>query len=63
MNTKPLGAMLRDIMRDNPTTSACSADETTSNKLDAIYEVTKKLWLAEYRPRTWTGASSRPTAG
>jgi xylulose-5-phosphate/fructose-6-phosphate phosphoketolase len=25
-------------------------DETTSNKLDAIYEVSKKLWLAEYRP-------------
>src|SRR5678809_923840 len=25
-------------------------DENTSNKLDAIYEVSKKLWLAEYFP-------------
>jgi xylulose-5-phosphate/fructose-6-phosphate phosphoketolase len=25
-------------------------NENTSNKLDAIYEVSKKLWLADYFP-------------
>ena len=27
-------------------------DENTSNKLDAVYEVSKKLWLAETSPKT-----------
>jgi xylulose-5-phosphate/fructose-6-phosphate phosphoketolase len=61
MNTKPLGAMLRDIMRDNPTNfRVFGPDETTSNKLDAIYEVTKKLWLAEYRPEDLDGGELAP---
>ena len=61
MNTKPLGAMLRDIMRDNPTNfRVFGPDETTSNKLDAIYEVTKKLWLAEYRPEDMDGGELAP---
>jgi xylulose-5-phosphate/fructose-6-phosphate phosphoketolase len=47
-NTKPLGQMLRDVMKANPTTfRVFGPDETTSNKLDAIYEQTKKLWLAD----------------
>ena len=25
-------------------------DETQSNKLEALYQVTKKVWLAEYFP-------------
>ncbi len=61
MNTKPLGAMLRDIMRDNPTNfRVFGPDETTSNKLDAIYEVSKKLWLAEYRPEDLDGGELAP---
>jgi xylulose-5-phosphate/fructose-6-phosphate phosphoketolase len=61
MNTKPLGAMLRDIVRDNPTNfRVFGPDETTSNKLDAIYEVTKKLWLAEYRPEDNDGGELAP---
>ena len=48
-NTRPLGMYLRDIMRQNPDTfRVFGPDENTSNKLDAIYEVSKKLWLAEY---------------
>ena len=55
-NTKPLGAMLRDIMRDNPKNfRVFGPDENTSNKLDAIYEVSKKLWLAELRPEDQDG--------
>lgn len=56
MNTRPLGAMLRDTFRLNPKTfRVFGPDETTSNKLDAIYEVSKKLWLAELRPEDLDG--------
>jgi xylulose-5-phosphate/fructose-6-phosphate phosphoketolase len=49
--TKRLGLMLRDIMRDNPTNfRVFGPDENTSNKLQAIYEVSKKTWLAERLP-------------
>src|SRR5262249_41180498 len=48
-NTRPLGRFLRDIMRQNPTNfRVFGPDENTSNRLDAIYEVSKKLWLADY---------------
>jgi xylulose-5-phosphate/fructose-6-phosphate phosphoketolase len=48
-NTKPLALFLRDIMEDNPQTfRVFGPDETTSNKLDAIYEASKKFWIAEY---------------
>jgi len=47
-NTRPLGAFLRDTMRQNMTNfRVFGPDENTSNKLDALYEVSKKLWLAE----------------
>ena len=61
MNTRPLGAMLRDIVRDNPTNfRVFGPDETTSNKLDAIYEASKKLWLAEYLPEDLDGGELSP---
>jgi len=51
MNTRPLGAMLRDVMRKNMDNfRVFGPDENTSNKLDAVYEVSKKLWLADYLP-------------
>ncbi|HKO98725.1 MAG TPA: phosphoketolase family protein [Pyrinomonadaceae bacterium] len=47
-NTRPLGAFLRDVMKANMNTfRVFGPDENTSNKLDAVYEVSKKLWLAE----------------
>jgi xylulose-5-phosphate/fructose-6-phosphate phosphoketolase len=55
-NTRPLGRFLRDIMRQNPDNfRVFGPDENTSNKLDAIYEVSKKLWLADYRPEDADG--------
>jgi xylulose-5-phosphate/fructose-6-phosphate phosphoketolase len=55
-NTRPLGRFLRDIMRQNPHNfRVFGPDENTSNKLDAIYEVSKKLWLADYRPEDADG--------
>jgi xylulose-5-phosphate/fructose-6-phosphate phosphoketolase len=50
-NTRPLGAFLRDVMKANMTTfRVFGPDENTSNKLDDVYEVSKKLWLAEMFP-------------
>ncbi len=61
MNTKPLGAMLRDIMRLNPDNfRVFGPDENSSNKLDAIYEVSKKLWLCDYLPEDANGGQLSP---
>jgi len=50
-NTKPLGEFLRDILRRNPTAfRVFGPDETASNRLQAIYEASKKTWLAEMTP-------------
>jgi len=55
-NTRPLGRFLRDIMRQNPSNfRVFGPDENSSNKLDAIYEVSKKLWLADYKPEDADG--------
>jgi xylulose-5-phosphate/fructose-6-phosphate phosphoketolase len=55
-NTRPLGAFLRDVMRRNPDTfRVFGPDENTSNKLDAVYEVSKKLWLAARFPEDADG--------
>ncbi len=48
-NTRPLGNFLRDVMKLNMSNfRVFGPDETTSNKLDAIYQVSKKLWLEEF---------------
>ena len=55
-NTRPLGRFLRDIMQKNPNSfRVFGPDENTSNRLDAIYEVSKKLWLADYLPEDADG--------
>ena len=60
-NTRPLGLFLRDIMRMNPNSfRVFGPDENTSNKLDAIYEVSKKLWLADYLPEDLDGGELSP---
>ncbi|MEM6715848.1 MAG: phosphoketolase family protein, partial [Cyanobacteria bacterium P01_C01_bin.147] len=47
-NTKVLGFLMRDIMRDNPNNfRLMGPDETASNRLQAVYEVTKKVWMAD----------------
>jgi xylulose-5-phosphate/fructose-6-phosphate phosphoketolase len=60
-NTRPLGEFLRDIMRGNMTNfRVFGPDENTSNKLDAVYEVSKKLWLADYLPEDADGGQLSP---
>src|SRR5207247_7849542 len=60
-NTRPTGRFLRDTMRRNMTNfRVFGPDETASNKLDAIYEASKKLWLADYRPEDADGGELSP---
>jgi xylulose-5-phosphate/fructose-6-phosphate phosphoketolase len=55
-NMRPFGRFLRDVMGQNMKTfRVFGPDETTSNKLDAIYEVSKKLWLSDYLPEDADG--------
>ncbi len=55
--TKILGYFLRDVMRDNMTNfRVFGPDETASNRLTAIYEVSKKTWLAEFLPEDLDGS-------
>ena len=51
-NTRPLsGEFLRDVMRNNMTNfRPFSPDETASNRLQAVYEVSKKMWMADLYP-------------
>jgi xylulose-5-phosphate/fructose-6-phosphate phosphoketolase len=61
MNTRPVGALLRDVMARNPDNfRVFGPDENTSNKLDAIYEVSKKLWLADYHESDAEGGELSP---
>lgn len=56
-NTKVLGFFLRDIMRDNPQNfRMMGPDETASNRLNAVYEVTKKTWMADFYPEDLDGS-------
>src|SRR3974390_2890045 len=55
-NTRPLGRFLRHIMRNNMQSfRVFGPDETASNKLDAVYEASKKVWLADYLPEDADG--------
>jgi xylulose-5-phosphate/fructose-6-phosphate phosphoketolase len=56
-NTKPLGNFLRDIMRNNMNNfRVFGPDETASNRLSAIYEVSEKVWLADMLPEDADGS-------
>jgi len=50
-NTYRLGEFLRDVMRENMESfRVLGPDETASNRLQAVYEASKKTWLAETKP-------------
>ncbi len=49
--TRVTGTFLRDVVRDNPHTFRIfGPDETASNRLQAVFEVTDRQWDAERRP-------------
>jgi xylulose-5-phosphate/fructose-6-phosphate phosphoketolase len=56
-----LGQFLRDVMRKNMNNfRVFGADETASNRLQAIYEASKKTWLAESKPEDSDGGELSP---
>ncbi len=60
-NTRPLGVFLRDVMRRNMENfRVFGPDENTSNRLTAIYEASKKLWLADSLPEDADGGELSP---
>ncbi|TAN46485.1 MAG: phosphoketolase family protein [Methylococcaceae bacterium] len=60
-NTPPLGRLLRDIMQANARNfRVFGPDENTSNKLGAVYEVSKKFWIADYFPEDGDGTELAP---
>jgi xylulose-5-phosphate/fructose-6-phosphate phosphoketolase len=55
-NARPLGAFLRDVMKANMNNfRVFGPDENTSNKLDAIYQVSKKFWNSASFPEDMDG--------
>jgi xylulose-5-phosphate/fructose-6-phosphate phosphoketolase len=51
--TRVMGGLLRDVMRDNlgaRNFRVVGPDETASNRLGALFEVTDRTWLAERLP-------------
>jgi xylulose-5-phosphate/fructose-6-phosphate phosphoketolase len=49
--TKVLGKFIRDVIRQNPHNfRLMGPDETNSNRLNAVFEVTNRDWLAEILP-------------
>jgi xylulose-5-phosphate/fructose-6-phosphate phosphoketolase len=49
--TRVFGRFLRDIIRANPATFRLfGPDETASNRLDAVFEATDRVWVAETLP-------------
>lgn len=60
-NTRVLGTFLRDVMRNNMDKfRVFGPDETASNRLNAIYEVTQKTWMAEIKPEDADGSELAP---
>ena len=60
-NVPTLGNFLREVMRLNMDRfRVFGPDETQSNRLEAIYEVSKKVWLGEYFPEDADGGELAP---
>ena len=55
-NTRPLGELLRDVLRANPDNfRVFGPDETKSNRLQAVLEASKKTWMADMLPEDADG--------
>ncbi len=60
-NTKPLGEYLRDVLKQNPISFRIfGPDETASNRLQAVYEASKKTWMAAILPEDADGGELSP---
>ncbi len=60
-NVPPLGNFLRDVARWNENNFRIfGPDETASNKLDAVFQVTKRFWISEALPEDDNGGELSP---
>lgn len=60
-STRVMGEFLRDVMKFNKTNfRLMGPDETASNRLDAVYAASKKVWQAEYLPEDKDGGFLAP---
>jgi xylulose-5-phosphate/fructose-6-phosphate phosphoketolase len=60
-NTRPLGEFLRDVMKLNMTSfRVFGPDETASNRLQAVYQASKKAWMADILPEDADGSELSP---
>ena len=60
-NVPTLGIFLREVMRLNMHNfRVVGPDETQSNKLEALYDVGKKVWLGDYFPEDADGGELAP---
>jgi xylulose-5-phosphate/fructose-6-phosphate phosphoketolase len=60
-NTRPLGFFLAEVMKRNGSNfRVFGPDETSSNKLDGLYTVTKKFWIEERFPEDDDGGNLAP---
>jgi xylulose-5-phosphate/fructose-6-phosphate phosphoketolase len=56
-NTRVLGIFLRDVMRHNMTNFRLfGPDETDSNRLSAVFDVTQKVWMEPIEPEDADGS-------
>jgi xylulose-5-phosphate/fructose-6-phosphate phosphoketolase len=59
--TETLGKFLRDVMRHNMSSFRIfSPDENASNRLQDVYEASRKTWLAEIKPEDADGTEIAP---
>lgn len=60
-STRIMGKFLRDVMKNNlHNFRVMGPDETASNRLNSLFEVTKRTWLAEYLPEDQDGGDLSP---
>ena len=60
-NVPTLGQFLREVMRLNMHNfRVFGPDETQSNRLEALYDVAKKVWLGDYFPEDADGGELAP---
>ena len=56
-NTRALGLMMREIFRNNPHNfRLMGPDETASNRLQDVYDVTRKVWMGDIYPEDEGGS-------
>ncbi|MEP7061623.1 MAG: phosphoketolase family protein [Betaproteobacteria bacterium] len=59
--TETLGKFLRDVMRNNMSNFRMfSPDENASNRLQDVYQASRKTWLAEIKPEDVDGSELAP---